>query len=83
MSEQQNMQQMAEATFAAIERMDEGIDTSHPEYQAIQNLKQAAEQAVIEGLRGALTIADAARNVRQAVAEVKVDAAAQAPQSDV
>lgn len=69
------MQQMAEATFAAIERMDEGIDTSHPEYHAVQKLKHAAEQAVIEGLRGALAIAEAARNVRQAVADVKDDAA--------
>lgn len=77
------MQQMAKATFAAIERMDEGIDSSHPEYHAVQKLKHAAEQAAIEGLRGALAIAEAARNVRQAVAEVKVDAVAQAPQSDV
>ena len=77
------MQQMAEATFAAIARMDEGIDASHPEHHAVQKMKQAAEQAVIEGLRGALAMADAARNVRQAVAEVKVDAVAQTPQTEV
>lgn len=80
MESQQNIADMMTSTLHAIERIDEGMDENHPERHAIRNLKLAAEQSVIEGLKGALAIADAARNVRQAVAEVKTEAVAQAPQ---
>jgi hypothetical protein len=81
LTEQQNIADMAASTLAAIDRMDEGLDANHPERDAILNLKRAAEQAVIDGLRGALAIADAARSVRNAVTEVKIDAVNQAAQS--
>lgn len=67
MSDQNNLPEMAAATIAAIQRMDEGVTADHPEYHAIGNLKRAAEQAVIDGLRSALAIAESAHNVRDAV----------------
>lgn len=80
MSEQNNIPEMAAATIAAIQRIDEGVTADHPEYHAIGNLKCAAEQAVIDGLQHALAIAESARNVRDAVTkagEIGAEGAAQ------
>ncbi len=83
METQQNIAAMAASTLDAIERIDEGMGENHPERHAIRNLKQAAQQSVIDGLRGALSIADAARNVRSAVTVVKIEAGNHAANSDI
>lgn len=70
MSGQQSIADMAVSALAAIQGMDEGMGVVEPERHAIREMKRAAEQAITDACRLALSIAWASRTVRKVASEL-------------
>ena len=72
---QESIADIAVSTLAGIKAIGDGISNDDPERHAIRAMKRAAEQAVLNGLQIADDIIRAARDVREAVADTKKEAA--------
>lgn len=74
---QQSLADMAVEILGRVQQMSDGIGSEHPERHAIREMKQAAEQVLIDAFRAAQRIVWAAGTVREVVTKVATQAAAQ------
>lgn len=71
---QQTLAEQAVDTLAEIKRMDFNVNSDSPERYAIHLMKQAAEEAVSNGLRLAMQIVWAAKQAQDTVEDIKTAA---------
>lgn len=67
----QSLAELAVLTLAEIQRLDFDVPADAPERYAVWAMKEAAEQAIEQGLKVALAIARGTKHARDAVAEVQ------------